>query len=97
MPRVLILRDRAYTGMLSALAIGVDGETVSKVRRGGRVWCDIPDGEHEVTVRMNTLRSLPLTVSSAEGDSLRLACGCRGYGESMYAWLKVAAYEYRHF
>ena len=94
MARVLILRDRSLTGMLSSLAIEVDGETVVRVRRGGRVWFDIPDG---VTARMHAMRSQPIAVTTDEGHSLRLLCGCRGYGESMYAWLKVAAYESHHF
>ena len=97
MARVLVLRDRSYTGMLSALAIEVDGKTVGKVRRGGRVWLDIPDGEYALTARMHAVQSQPLAVAAKEGDSLRLLCGCRGYGGSMSAWLKVAGYEYHHF
>jgi hypothetical protein len=91
---ILILRDRSYTGMLSAMVIEVDGQRAAKIRRGGRAAFEIPPGEHRITARMHWLRSDPITITPAEGDNLRFVCGCRGYGGSMQAWLRVAGYEY---
>ncbi len=93
MTQILILRDRSYAGMLSAIVIEIDGKRVAKVRRGGRVAFEIPRGEHMITARMHWLRSDPIAIP-AEDDNLRFVCGCRGYGGSMQAWLRVAGYEY---
>jgi hypothetical protein len=94
MTKILILRDRSYAGMLSAMVIEVDGRRAAKVRRGSRAEFEIPPGEHMITARMHWLRSDPIAITAAEGDNLRFVCGCRGYGGSMQAWLRVAGYEY---
>ena len=93
MSHVLILRGRAYTGMLSAIVIEIDGKTGAKIRRGSRIDFDIPDGEHVITARMHWLRSPPLTVTAQDGTTLRFACGCRGYGGSMRVWLQSAGFD----
>jgi hypothetical protein len=94
MIRVLILRDRSYTGMLSAVVIEIDGKRAAKVRRGARVEFEIPCGEHVITARMHWLRSDPIAITPEGGDNLRFVCGCRGFGGSMHTWLRIAGYEY---
>jgi hypothetical protein len=94
MIRILILRDRAYSGFLSAMVIEVDGKTAGKVRRGGRVEFEIPPGEHMITARMHWLRSETIPIPAEGDDHLRFVCGCRGYGGSMQAWLRQAGFEY---
>ncbi len=95
MIRILILRDRSYTGMFSAMVIEIDGKKAAKIRRGGRVAFEIPHGEHTITARMHWLRSDPVAITAADGDNLRFVCGCRGYGGTMQAWLRTSGYEYR--
>jgi hypothetical protein len=97
MIRILVLRDRSFAGMLSAMVVEIDGEPVAKVRRGGRATFEIPRGDHKMTVRMNLLRSHPVEITADGGDNLRFNCGCRGYGESMYAWLREAGFEHWRF
>jgi hypothetical protein len=94
MIRMLVLRDRSYSGMLSAIVIEIDGKRVAKVRRGGRVVFEIPPGEHRITARMHWLRSDPIAITAEEGDTMRFVCGCRGYGGTMHAWLRIAGFEY---
>jgi hypothetical protein len=93
MTKVLILRDRSFSGMLSAIVIEIDGKKAAKIRRGGRVTFEIPRGEHMITARMHWLRSDPIAIADAD-DNLRFVCGCRGYGGSLQAWLRIAGYEY---
>jgi hypothetical protein len=80
--------------MLSAIVIEIDGKRAAKVRRGSRVEFEITRGEHVIVARMHWLRSDPIAITSEGGDSLRFVCGCRGYGQSMQAWLRMAGYEY---
>ena len=94
MIQILILRNRSYSGMLSAIVIEVDGHSVAKVRRGGRVRFEIPRGEHVITARMHWMQSTPTTITADSDDNLRFLCGCSGYGESMYAWLRMSGYEF---
>ncbi len=94
MTNILILRDRSYTGMLSAIVIEVNGLRAAKVRRGGRAAFDLPPGAHTVIARMHWLRSDPIEINVVEGGNLRFVCGCRGYGGSMRTWLREAGYEY---
>jgi hypothetical protein len=94
MIKILVLRDHAYSGMLSSIVIEIDGKKAAKVRRGRRVMFEIPRGDYMITARMNWLRSDPIAITADGGDNLRFACGCRGYGMSMQAWLRVAGYEY---
>ncbi len=49
--------------------------------------------EHMIAVRMHWLRSDPIAITAEEGDTLRFACGCRGYGVTMQAWLRIVGYE----
>ena len=95
MIRILILRDRSYSGMLSAMVIEIDGKIAAKVRRGGRVEFEVPRGDHVITARMHWLRSENLAIAADGDDHLRFVCGCRGYGGSMRAWLRLAGFEYR--
>jgi hypothetical protein len=94
MIKLLILRDRSYSGMFSAIVIEIDGRKAAKVRRGGRVSFEIPRGEHMITARMHWLRSDPIAITPDGDDNLRFVCGCRGYGGSMQAWLRLAGFEY---
>jgi hypothetical protein len=97
MIRVLVLRDRAFAGMLSAMAVEIDGELVAKIRRGGRATFEIPNGDHMIAARVKFTRSEAVRIASNGGGNLRFACGCRGYGESMYVWLHEVGFEHRHF
>ena len=97
MIRVLVLRDRSFAGLLSAMAIEIDGIPVAKVRRDGRATFEVPRSDHVMTVRMKFTRSGPVEVASDGGDSLRFACGCRGYGESMHVRPREVGFEHHHF
>jgi hypothetical protein len=94
MIRILILRDRSYAGMLSAIVIEIDGKRAARIRRGGRVQFEVPRGEHVITARMHWMRSDPIAITPEGDDNLRFVCGCRGYGGSMNAWLRSAGYEH---
>jgi hypothetical protein len=94
MARILVLRDRTYSGMLSAVVIEIDGKKAAKVRRGSRVELEITPGEHMIAARMHWLRSEPIATTAEEGDNLRFVCGCRGYSGTMQVWLRIVGYEY---
>ena len=94
MIKILILRDRSYSGILSAMVIELDGKRVAKVRRGGRAVFEIPRGPYMISARMHWLRSNPIEITADGSDNLRFVCGCRGYGGLMHAWLRTAGYEH---
>jgi hypothetical protein len=97
MIRILVPHDRSFAGMLSAMIIEIDGEPVSRVRRGGRASFELPRGDHTITAKMNTMRSQPVAIGANGRDDLRFNCGCRGYGEALSAWLWEAGFEHWRF
>jgi hypothetical protein len=97
MIRILVLRDRSFAEMLIAMVIEIDGEPVARVRPGGRASFEVARGDHTITAKINTMRSQPVAIAANGRDNLRFNCGCRGYGEALYAWLREAGFEHWRF
>ncbi len=80
MIRILVLRDRSFAGLVSAMMVESDGKPVAKVRGGGRATFEIPRGDHMMTVRRNLLRSRPVEIAADGGDNHASTAGVGAMG-----------------
>ena len=60
-------RGRAYTVL-------VDGAESGKVKHGEGVDVAVSPGTHEVQMKIDWTRSLPISVEVADGEQVRLSC-----------------------
>jgi hypothetical protein len=71
---VLRRERRGYRDMLRSYEVMVDGKMAAKIRRGQTVTLPMPEGPHEIFLRIDWCRSPNVEVDALPGQVIEMSC-----------------------
>lgn len=74
MAKLIIKREKVFFACARAFKVFVDGREAGRVRNGETVEIEVPEGGHEVWVRLDFIRSKKLRFTAATGESEFFTC-----------------------
>ena len=72
---LLITRPRQFADIFRRYRVFVDDNEVGRIKRGGVLQVQVPDGDHAVVARIDWARSNFLNVTVRAGDTTELEVG----------------------
>jgi hypothetical protein len=77
---LIVTRPRQFADLMRRYRIVVDGEEVGRLKPGGELRVDLPEGQYRMVARIDWAQSNDLSVGIRKGEVTEIEVGANAHG-----------------